>query len=199
MTRLAVLATCLLFAPLVAARLEGLRDIKLPELEQIHWWPPAPGWWLLLLLLLLLVPTWRWVKERTGLHHHRWQAARSELVLVRRNYHASGDARALVRDLSVWLRRAAMALYGRRIAAGLAGDDWLTFLDKPMPVRSFAKGAGRVLAMMPYRNRGIVDADVILALCEQWLLTHRGSATMHRHVQNWQQQYRGGAGTGAAS
>ena len=179
---LVVLSVLLPVTP-VMARLDGLRDIHLPQ--ELSWWPPAPGWWLLLALPLLTVWAWRWLRERTGIHRGRWDAARRELVNVRKSYHADGDARALVRDLSVWLRRAAVSLYGRRVAAGLTGKLWLEFLDAPMPVRSFVRGAGSVFAVMPYRNRGIVDAGVVLALCEQWLLAHQGSTAMKRHVDSW--------------
>ena len=200
MIRLAAAVSWLALAPAAMARLEGMRDIDFGQLhgnaqlpEPISWWPPAPGWWLLLAAALLAAPAWRWLRERTGEHRRKWQAARRELVEVRRKYHAEGDARQLVRDLSVWLRRAAMALYGRRVAASLSGDEWLRFLDEPLKVRAFARGAGAVLAVMPYRDRGIVDADVMLALCEQWLLAHLKSSAMQGHLQAWLRQGQEGA------
>ena len=150
--------------------LDQLRDIHLPD--PVSWWPPAPGWWLLCLFVLLAVPGWRHWRRRRSTHYRRWLAARAELAAVRQRYQQSSDARSLVRELSIWLRRTAMSFESRRVA-GLTGEAWLRYLDESLKVRAFHRGAGRIFMTVPYQRTSIVDADKLLALCGRWLLSRR--------------------------
>ena len=151
--------------------LNQLRDFHFPD--PVSWWPPAAGWWLSLLFLVAVIWVWRHWRWRQSLHYRRWKAAQVELSTIRHRYHRSGDARSLVRELSVWLRRSAMSFESRKVA-GLTGDAWLQHLDEPLKVRAFHRGAGRIFITFPYRRTSIVDADKLLALCGRWLLAWRG-------------------------
>ena len=143
-----------------------LRDIHLPD--PVSWWPPAPGWWMLLMLLLAIVLL-------SGFLHHRYRrnalqrAARQALHRIGEDYRQSGDARVLVQQLSILLRRVSLSRYPRQQVAGLTGSAWLGLLDRTLPGDEFQHGAGRVLIEAPYSLDSRVDGPALLQLCERWL------------------------------
>jgi hypothetical protein len=89
------------------------------------WWPPAPGWWLLGLLALGLA-VWLWRIWRDPRRRPRRIALR-ELAALRRTPLAEREIACAIESL---LRRYAIALFGRRRVARLAGERWLTFLGE---------------------------------------------------------------------
>jgi len=143
-----------------------LRDIHLPG--PVSWWPPAPGWWLLLALLVAIALL-------SGFLHHHYRrnalqrAARQALHRIGEDYRQSGDARLLVQQLSILLRRVSLSRYPRQQVAGLTGDTWLSLLDRTLPGEEFQRGAGRVLIEAPYSLDSRVDGPALLRLCERWL------------------------------
>jgi hypothetical protein len=126
-----------------------LRDIH--GLDAIPWWPMAPGWWyliggLVLLLLLVLVREWMiysgiWLGWRGD--------ARRQLRTLKKALR-NDDPRAVAGRLSELLRRIAMARSDRREAAGLAGDDWLHWLNANDPSRFDWEQRGQMLLTAPY-------------------------------------------------
>lgn len=141
-----------------------LQDIHLPE--AVGYWPLAPGWWLLLGLLLFLVVLaflgWRF-----------WQARRlRRLALAQLSSLAQLPAGELARALSRLLRQAAISHFPPA-TAGLSGQAWLEFLDRPFADRPFSEGVGRCLLDAPYRPAtqlaAQVDEPALLALCRRWL------------------------------
>ncbi len=138
-----------------------LRDIHLPS--EIGWWPVAPGWWLLLGLLALLV-----VIIRGYLLYRRRRRLRC-LALARLNELSSLSEVQLVRSLSRLLRQAAISHFPRQEVAGLSGEDWLQFLDRPFDDQPFSSGIGRNLIDAPYRPVVTLDGTALIALCRRWL------------------------------
>lgn len=146
-----------------------LRDIH--GLDTVPWWPPAPGWWLLTLgtllslwLLWRLLPHLR-IPTLVGLTW-RWDAAR-QLRLLRRRVRKQ-DVKTSAGELSELLRRIAMARRGRDACAGLAGPDWLDWLDANDPKGFAWSQQGRLLMDMPYAPPGDAESDkqAILQLIE---------------------------------
>ena len=143
-----------------------LRDIHLPD--PVSWWPLAPGWWMLLMLLVVIVLL-------SGFLHHRYRrnalqrAARQALHRIGEDYRQTGDARVLVQQLSILLRRVGLSRYPRQQVAGLTGCTWLSLLDRTLPGEEFQQGAGRVLIEAPYSLDSRVDGPALLRLCERWL------------------------------
>jgi hypothetical protein len=151
--------------------LAGLRGYHLPD--PVGWWPPAPGWWVLALLtLVLLAAGIHWAARR----HRRRAAARQalkELARLREGLAVDGDRTAFARGLSRLLRRFALVRFPRREVAGLAGEDWLAFLDATGGGGRFREGPGRLLSEAPYRPPAEIQVESLAALAEDWIGRNR--------------------------
>jgi len=125
--------------------LEKLKDIHLPAPEV--WWHIAWGWWLVLVFLLLCcVMVWRNVS-----HLRAWQGKRrakhglqqdvcNELTKMRAVYEKNKDSLFLLREISVFLRRVSVTVFGQSDSAGLIQDEWLEFLDQQWGDEAVAEG-----------------------------------------------------------
>lgn len=146
---------------------EQLRDIHLPD--TIGWWPPAPGWWLLLILLLAVVAgvvLWR-------RHRFRKLAYKREALAEWQTIHArflqDKNGAQLLADLSVLLKRTCITRYGREQTAGLAGEQWLEFLDQTGKCQDFSKGPGRVLVHQRFSRQPDINGADLLQATLNWL------------------------------
>jgi hypothetical protein len=158
--------------PAVTDPLVGLIDIPLPP--PVSLWPQT---WtsriaIALVLTALVVALWRFV--------HAWRANRyrrealSELGAIGQRVdvrEARGEGLA---ELSMLVRRTALAAFPRETVAPLAGPAWLAFLDQSYGGQGFSQGAGRLLASAPYQ-RAAPDPDQLRALAvlvRQWIRGH---------------------------
>lgn len=149
-----------------------LRDIHLPD--PIGWWPLAPGWWGVGCLLLFIIAGlfwWRRKKRRMG--PIPWQVAIRELDQL--EIDAAILPREKLQALSILMKRTAVSIKGRTAVAGLAGDDWLEWLDEAWPGEArFTRGVGRLLWQGPYRQQpDLAELPQIFSLCREWMLDMR--------------------------
>jgi hypothetical protein len=79
-----------------------------------------------------------------------------------------------VQGISQLLRQSAISSASREQVAGLAGDQWLEFLDGDNPEQPFSKGVGRSLIDAPYRPDTEVDVESLLKLARNWLKENTG-------------------------
>jgi hypothetical protein len=155
--------------------LAGLRGYHFPE--PVSWWPPAPGWWALAGLLILLVAFLSWALVRRRRRRAALRAALTELdTLI--GTRADVEPVEFTRHLSRLLRRYALVRFPRHQVAGLAGDDWLRFLDAHGGgTQAFSRGPGSLLRDAPYRP--VADASVLdelTALVRTWILRNAEAA-----------------------
>lgn len=150
-----------------------LRDIHLPD--PVSWWPPAPGWWLLACALIVLAIT-LWLGVRRWQKKQRRRDSLRALKTIRAQFIQHQDKTALLRELSILMRRASISFYPRNTSASLTGDAWLQFLDDTSRTRDssngFKQGDGKWLATAPYlpdNTTPDIDSNALLKLCEQWL------------------------------
>jgi hypothetical protein len=142
-----------------------LRDLHLPE--PVGWWPPAPGWWVLLTLLAALVAYGliRWHRHRQRNAARRY--ALKKLARYEAEYLEHRNPVVLGKQLSQLLRRGMLAYAERDEVAGLTGEDWLTWLDRGMPLPYFHTEGGKSLLRLPYRNPqddcSDIDVDAMLS------------------------------------
>lgn len=96
--------------------LENLRDIVVPEPPPL--WPPAPGVWVLLVVAVALAAAlFLW-----------WRRARARNAYRRAGLALLETART-TREVTVILKRVALAAFPRPMVASLYGDEWVAFLD----------------------------------------------------------------------
>lgn len=146
---------------------DQLRDIHLPD--PVGWWPPAPGWWLLLLLCIALIAGALWWRR----YRFRKLAYKREALAEWQNIHArylnDKDNAVLLAELSVLLKRTSITRYGRTETAGLAGEQWLEFLDQTGKCQDFSKGAGRALVDQRFSPRPDLNGAELLQATLLWL------------------------------
>jgi len=132
--------------------LSNLRDIVIPDAPP--YWPPAAGFWVALgmVVTILLFVAWR-------LHTVRSRNAyrKAGLTLL-------GSAETSY-DVSVVLKRVALAVFPREQVASLYGDDWAAFLHKTCP-RSYFK------ALVSSNSGAEPDKDLV-ELAAIWIRHHR--------------------------
>ncbi|MEZ5450930.1 MAG: DUF4381 domain-containing protein [Thiolinea sp.] len=146
-----------------------LRDIHLPP--DVNGWPPALGWWLLPILLLglawLLMRYLRRRKQTQTVHRSVARPALRELDRIEQAYR--DDPAALVKALSVLLRRCAISLHGRHGVSGLTGNAWLGFLDQDSRSPVFSERFRRALTELPYRPQADDEAHELAVAVRRWL------------------------------
>jgi len=148
--------------------LSQLRDIHLPE--RVSWWPPAPGWWLPATFGVLLLALALYLVRRP--RQNRWRrAALAQWQRLRADWTTGDiDGATAARELSVLLRRVALARFPRHQVAALSGEAWLAFLDSAVPEQPlFSSGPGRALLEAPYAVQAEVDAEALFEACGRWL------------------------------
>lgn len=159
-------------APVSPDALAALRGYHFPE--PVSWWPPAPGWWLLAALLLALVVTAALALLRRRRRRAALRAALRELDSLH-EAQSDSDPASLARQLSRLLRRFALTRFPHREVAGLAGDDWVRFVDAHGAEGQSGERIGRLLQDAPYRPGGDVAATAQLAaLVRSWILHNAG-------------------------
>ncbi len=97
--------------------LDNLRDIVLPEAPLL--WPPAPGFWLFfgIVTAAVLILVSQWVRARQANAYRR-----AGLALLK--------GAGTVHEVSVILKRVALAGFPRVQVASLYGEDWADFLSQ---------------------------------------------------------------------
>jgi hypothetical protein len=104
--------------------LSNLRDIVVPDAPPF--WPPAPGLWVALGMVLLVTYLVAWqINARLKRNAYR----KAGLVLL-------GNAKT-AHDISVTLKRVALAAFPREAVASLYGDEWTAFLHHTCPRERF--------------------------------------------------------------
>ncbi|HFD13222.1 MAG TPA: DUF4381 domain-containing protein [Crenotrichaceae bacterium] len=153
-----------------------LKDIHLPQ--AVSWWPLAPGWWILVLLCGLVFLCWYYRNTlRAWLAPGIGKTASRQLNKITSNQRLSTQQK--IQGISQLLRQTAMSLYPRDQVAGLAGQQWLRFLDGDDPQKPFSNGAGRCLTDAPYRPDSELDLDAVVDLARSWIKQNKRRHSNH--------------------
>lgn len=155
--------------PITVDPVAGLIDIPLPR--EVSLWPET---WVsrivvIVLLVAVVIALWQFVRYRRANRYRR--EALAELARMERGGAAPGK---LLAQLSLLLRRTALAAFPREQVASLVGPAWLAFLDRTSSDRRFSEGDGRLLASAPYQQTQPDDAELrsLSVLVRQWIRGH---------------------------
>ncbi|MCB1828458.1 MAG: DUF4381 domain-containing protein [Coxiellaceae bacterium] len=147
----------------------------LSQLRDIHvnsgfgFWSIAIGWYLLIIVTLLLLLSvgyvWRRRQQRLKPKHD----AQKHLARLKKHYQRECDLVEVAVELSILLRRAALARFPNRDVAALKNEQWLSFLDEKGDTNQFSRGVGRILISAPYQRQSTYAAEELFVLVEQWI------------------------------
>ena len=147
------------------ASLSNLHDIVAPE--PVSAWPPAAGWWVVITLAVAWLAI---LVAHLAARHHRNAYRRAGLTELAR-FKAGGGG---LTELSVLLKRVALAAWPREDVASLTGDAWLQFLDSTGGTKDFTSGAGSALGKAATMENAIPEESLpsLLACCRRWVAEH---------------------------
>ena len=153
-----------------------LRDIVAPA--PVGLWPPAPFVWVLLVTagggLAFLI--WR------GVLRWRAEAYRREglerLTQIEGQLDNRGSELTVLNELSVLLKRVALAAFPRKKVASLYGESWLKFLESTCQGCIFMTGPGHLLADVTVAAPDTIqmnsdDGTQLVNLTRKWIKGHR--------------------------
>jgi len=132
--------------------LSNLRDIAIPDAPSF--WPPAAGAWIALAMVAAIVLLVAW----------RLHAVRNRNAYRKAGVMLLGSA-ATAYDVSVVLKRVALAVFPREQVASLYGDEWAAFLHKTCP-RSYFKP-------LVSSDPGAAPNKELVELANTWIRHHR--------------------------
>jgi uncharacterized protein DUF4381 len=153
----------------------NLRDVMLPE--PVGAWPPAPFLWVLLGMAVLgsaVLLRWGVVRWRAGAYRREGLVRLRHLEML---LETDGKEIAVLREVSVLLKRVALAAYPRKQVAPLFGNDWLRFLDRTCEGCRFSNGPGNLLvfAMWTESDASLPDAGegkALVNMVRSWIKGH---------------------------
>lgn len=151
--------------------MEELKDIQ--GLDQISAWPLALGWWLIIALLSGLLIGAAIFAYRHYKYRKSWQFdcyAKLQDIETELN---SVEHKILLQDLNAELKRIAMQTKIREACAGLAGKQWLQWLQEHDPRGFDWKVKGQLLLAsqyMPTINvQEISQIQILIAAAKEWV------------------------------
>lgn len=159
--------------------LSNLRDIVEPP--AVTFWPLAPGVVLMMALILL------WATVAALLWWRHWQRnayrreALADMTAIATRIRSPQTRTVGLQQLSVLLKRVALAAYPRAEVAALADAEWAKFLDRHLGGDFFRTGTGQVLAAAmsdPDAGAELTPSDCnrVIHNARRWITAHRPAA-----------------------
>ena len=156
--------------PITDDPVAGLVDIPLPH--EVSLWPEtwASRIAVVVLLVTAVVAIWRFISYRRANRYRR--EALAELTRITSAPDTAPNE--LAAQLSLLVRRTALAAFPRQQIAPLNGAAWLAFLDRSSGGTEFSRGPGRWLASAPYARTGPNDSQrpELIELTRRWIRGH---------------------------
>ena len=136
--------------------LKDLQDIVVPAAP--GWWPPSTGFWVLLVIFISALMI---IGYRVYQNWNRNRYRQAGLLLL-------ADA-ATEYEVSVVLKRVALAAYPREQVASLYGQEWAAFLQQTCPKSTFAD------CFASEQSRGV--SQTLMDSATAWIKHHRSKLT----------------------
>jgi len=153
--------------PDVQALLDQLNDVAIPA--DPGWWPPAVGWWVALsgIVLICAAVYWLFARYRAQQQRELWRkTALAEHQRIRDAYESGDEQTNALAELSVLMRRMALAVKPRPGIASLTDDIWLQSLDSIGQTDAYSTGVGSLLYRHQYQPHPQIDSAEMADLFE---------------------------------
>jgi len=173
------------------ALLEQLKDVALPA--DPGWWPLAIGWWIAILAALIVCGVAYFLINRVLKKREQdtWRTmALIEHQRISDEFSTGKNRNKTLAELSVLMRRVALAVQSRRSVASLTDDQWLQSLDIIGETSEYTDGVGNLLYRHQYQRELQIDDDAVSELFE---LTKSTVKKAGHHTSNRPGQRREGA------
>ena len=153
--------------------LNDLREIAIPE--PVSFWPPAMGVWIIAGLAAIALA------HLTLKRYNIWRAnayRRAGLLLLDEIEDNAESLETIVGEISIILKRVALAAFTREQVASLTGEDWLNFLNQSYGGNGFFDNPGHLLKDATCRPNGENaidrnDSEKLLLLARTWIRQHK--------------------------
>ena len=132
------------------------------------WWPLAWGWWAVIITAIILIALVFFILKRRKSNQQAKQEALSYFC------NSQSSNRLSPSEAQRILRQAALSYFPREKVAGLAGDDWLKFLDAQLKKPLFVAKQSQWQQAL-YQDAALMNDDQKKAQqqlvndCETWL------------------------------
>lgn len=146
--------------------LNSLRDIHLPKAVSI--WPLAPGWYIVIALIVAALMLGLLFYLRSWYRNRAKKQAIHKLKELKALYKQGKNQQQIIAQVSILLRRVALAYFPKQNIAGLQGERWLQFLARNSQVQNFSREA-KILNTAPYQAKIASDLNYLFPLVEQWI------------------------------
>lgn len=150
--------------------LSQLHDIHLPE--PIGWWPIAPGWYLLALILVTAGLLIALFCHRYYLHGRARRAALRALADYQKQYQHDANSQACTANISMLLKRVALAYYPRTRVAGLQGEAWIAFLNSTAKGVNFNSVRMQLLEL-PWKPSQNSKLQPLFQTAQKWIMRQK--------------------------
>ncbi|ARP39872.1 DUF4381 domain-containing protein [Vibrio syngnathi] len=132
------------------------------------WWPLAWGWWALIITATALIALVFFMVKRRQINQ---QAKQEALARLHNNQSSNALSPSTAQDI---VRQAALSYFPREKVAGLAGDDWLKFLDAQLKNPLFVEKQAQWQQSLYQDPTSMNDAQrkvqqQLVDDCEMWL------------------------------
>ncbi len=145
--------------------LSQLKDIHAPK--SISMWPATLAWYVLFGLIIFIL-VYLAIKAFHIYAKKIRQRTILKLLAEAVALYQTNPALSLA-NISILLRRIALAKYQRNEVASLHNIAWLNFLDQQIQTTEFSQGIGQVLLTAPYQRSVNVDINCLAQLVERWI------------------------------
>lgn len=145
--------------------LNRLHDIVVPESTSIF--PLAAAWWIILagFGIVLLAVAWKYFLF--------WRKNAYRRAALREYSDLQAREDSAVRDYAILLKRTSMAAFGRRISAGIFGEEWIRFLEEHVSF-DVPDIARHVLVDELYEEKQVsVDKEAFTEFVGRWIKEHK--------------------------
>jgi hypothetical protein len=151
--------------------LSQLKDIE--GLDAISAWPLAIGWWVVIALLAAIIFSTIFYLVRQRIFENSWKGSTTKILTEMQNALGNNNTQEIAIQLSEELRKIAIKKHSREQCAGLAGNDWLTWLSANDNNGFDWVNNGKLLIEAPYapsgKNIKKDNVDLLINATRKWV------------------------------